>query len=138
MLERTRKTAASSNIFSDDGKSKIRRTIYQAALSWLAEVQMLNFLSLIKTHMNFNASSSNLAFSIENHDDSELSQEREVYLLVFSELLTYILGIKTSRDNPVVFRLADLVSLYKQRLEQLVMKTPDVNVSPLLRAVRQE
>jgi hypothetical protein len=29
--------------------------------------------------------------TIENHDDSELSQEREVYLFVFSGLLTYII-----------------------------------------------
>ena len=66
--------------------------------------------------------------TIENQDDSELSQEREVYPLVFSELLTYmyILGIKTSSDNPVVFFLADLVSLSKQRFEQLGMKTHDV------------
>jgi len=66
--------------------------------------------------------------TIENQDDSELSQEREVYPLVFSELLTYtcILETKTSSDKPIVFRLADLVSLSKQRLEQLEMKTPDV------------
>jgi len=64
--------------------------------------------------------------TIENQDDSELSQEREVYPLVFSELLTYILGTETSSDNPVVFLLADLVSLSTQRLEQLEMKTPDV------------
>lgn len=64
--------------------------------------------------------------TIENQDDSELSQEREVYPLVFSELLTYILGTKTSSDNPVVFLLADLVSLSKQRFEQLGMKTHDV------------
>ena len=64
------------------------------------------------------------ALSIENHDDSELSQEREIYPLVFSELLTYIVETKTSSNNSVVFRLADLVSLYKQRLEQLGMKTP--------------
>ena len=38
---------------------------------------------------------------------------------------------KTSCDNPVVFRLADLVILYKQRLEQLGMKTPDVNSTRL-------
>ena len=63
--------------------------------------------------------------TIENQDDSELSQEREVYPLVFSEFLTYILGTKTS-DNPVVFLLADLVSLSKQRFEQLGMKTHDV------------
>ena len=62
--------------------------------------------------------------TIENRDDIELSQEREVYPLVFSELPTYIVEIKTSS---VVFHLEDLVNLYKQRLEQLVMKTPDVN-----------
>ena len=64
--------------------------------------------------------------TIENHDDSELSQEREVYLLVFSELLTYILGTKTSSDDPGVFLLADLIRLSKQRFEQLGMKTHDV------------
>ena len=64
--------------------------------------------------------------TIENQDDSKLSQEREVYPLVFSELLTYILGTKTSSDNPVVFLLEDLVSLSKQRFEQLGMKTRDV------------
>jgi hypothetical protein len=69
--------------------------------------------------------------TIENQDDSELSQEMEVYPLVFSELLTYIVETKTSSDNPVVFRLADLVSLNKQRLEQLGMKTPDVNSTRL-------
>jgi hypothetical protein len=61
--------------------------------------------------------------TIENQDDSELSQEMEVYPLVFSELLTYIVETKTSSDNPVIFCLADLVGLYKQRLEQLGMKT---------------
>ena len=69
--------------------------------------------------------------TIENQDDSELSQEIEVYPLVFSELLNYIMETKTSSDNPVEFRLADLVSLYKQRLEQLGMKTPDVNYTRL-------
>ena len=69
--------------------------------------------------------------TIENQDDSELSQEREVYPLVLSELLTYIVETKTNSDNHVVFRLADLVSLYKQRLEQLGMKTPDVNSTRL-------
>ena len=44
----------------------------------------------------------------------------------YSELLTYILGTKTSSDNPFVFLLADLVSLSKQRFEQLGMKTHDV------------
>ena len=48
--------------------------------------------------------------TIENQDDRELSQEREVYPIVFSELLTYILEAKTSNDKPIVFRLADPVS----------------------------
>ena len=68
-----------------------------------------------------------LTIENQDQDDSELPQEREVYPLVFSELLTYIVETKTSSNNPVVFRLADLVSFYKQRLEQLGMKTPDVN-----------
>ena len=63
--------------------------------------------------------------TIENQDDIKLSREREVYALVFSELFTYILGIKTSSDNPVVFRLTDIVSLSKQRFEQVGMKTHD-------------
>ena len=71
------------------------------------------------------------ALSIENQDNSELPQEKEVYSLVFSEFVTYIMETKTSSDNSVVFRLADLVSFYKQRLEQLGMKTPDVNSTRL-------
>jgi hypothetical protein len=35
------------------GFGNIQLTIYQAALSWLVEVQMLDFLSRIKTHMTF-------------------------------------------------------------------------------------
>jgi hypothetical protein len=46
-------------------------------------------------------------------------------------MVNHTLEIKTSRDNPVVLRLADLVTLYKQGLEQLVMKTPDVNSTRL-------
>ena len=53
--------------------------------------------------------------TIENQDDIKLSREREVYALVISELFTYVLGIKTSSDNPVVFRLTYRVSLSKQR-----------------------
>ena len=50
---------------------------------------------------------------------------------MFSGLLTYIVETKTSSNNPVVFRLVDLVSLYKQRLDQLGRKTPDVNSTRL-------
>jgi hypothetical protein len=63
--------------------------------------------------------------TIENQDDIKLSREKEVYALVFSELFTYILGIKTSSDNPVAFRLTYIVSLSKQRFEQVGIKTHD-------------
>jgi hypothetical protein len=45
------------------------------------------------------------ALSIENQDNSELPQEREVYSLVFSEFVAYIMETKTSSDNSVVFAL---------------------------------
>ena len=57
--------------------------------------------------------------TIENQDESELSQEREVYPPVCSELLIYTVETTTNSDNLVAFRLADIVSLYKQRFEQL-------------------
>jgi hypothetical protein len=63
--------------------------------------------------------------TIENQDDIKLSREKEVYGVVFSELFTYILEIKTSSNNPVVFRFTDIVSLSKQRFEQVGMKTHD-------------
>jgi hypothetical protein len=45
MLERTRKTAASSNISSDDGKSKIRRSSIEGHMCFYARknIQHLNF-----------------------------------------------------------------------------------------------
>jgi hypothetical protein len=45
MLERTRKTAASSNISSDDGKNKIRRTSIEGHMCFYArkKIQHLNF-----------------------------------------------------------------------------------------------
>jgi hypothetical protein len=51
----------------------------------------------------------------------------DLYLaLSRTQLLTYILGTKTSSDNPVVFLLVDLVSLSKQRFEKLRIKAHDV------------
>jgi hypothetical protein len=44
----------------DDSELSQEKEVYPR----LAEIQMLNFLSRIKTHMTFKASSSNLAFSI--------------------------------------------------------------------------
>ena len=42
----------------------------------------------------------------------EQSREKEIYPLVFSELFAYIVETKLSTDDPVVFKLSDLVSLY--------------------------
>ena len=48
----------------------------------------------------------------------EQPREKEIYPLVFLKLLAYIVETKLSTDDTVVFKLVDLVSLYKQRLEQ--------------------
>ena len=45
------------------------------------------------------------------------SREKEIYPLVFSELLAYIVEARLSTDDPLMFKIADLVRLYKQRLE---------------------
>jgi hypothetical protein len=50
---------------------------------------------------------------------------KEICLVLLDWFLTYILGTKTSSDNPFVFLLADVVSLSKQRFEQLGMNTHD-------------
>ena len=50
---------------------------------------------------------------------------------VFSELLVYLIETKTNAVDPVVFRLAHLVSLYQQRLQQLGVKYHNVNSTRL-------
>lgn len=50
---------------------------------------------------------------------------------LFSELLVYLIETKTNAVDPVVFRLADLVSLYQQRLQQLGVKDHNVNSTRL-------
>lgn len=57
--------------------------------------------------------------------------EEDVHPLAFSELVIYIVESKSSCDGPVVFRLADMVQLYRERLEQLSAKAPDVNSTRL-------
>ena len=69
--------------------------------------------------------------------DSKKSPEQlameQVCPVTFSQLMTYIIETKTSSDGmePVIFRLADLVSLYSQRLEQLGVLSPDLNSTRL-------
>jgi hypothetical protein len=65
-------------------------------------------------------------------EEGQTNREREVYAHVFSELLVYIIETKTSATTgPVVFRLAELVTMYYQRLEQLGLDNPQVNATRL-------
>eukprot|EP00795_Rhopilema_esculentum_P005342 gene5342-514_t len=52
-----------------------------------------------------------------NHDEDSENQSLAV---AFSELITYIIESCNSGEGPHTFRLADLVLLYKQRVEQQI------------------
>jgi len=67
----------------------------------------------------------------ENGKKDKSSQETEVYPLAFSELVTYIAETRTNSDCPAVYRLADMVNLYKRRLEQLGVENAEVNSTRL-------
>ncbi|KAK2139628.1 hypothetical protein LSH36_1686g00003 [Paralvinella palmiformis] len=58
---------------------------------------------------------------------------KELYRIVFSELIIYITDTRAATEgtDPVIFRLAYLATMYKQRLEQLGVDTPDVNSTRL-------
>lgn len=57
----------------------------------------------------------------------------EAYPIAFSELVTYIIETKSASESsaPPVFRLADMCTLYRQRLEQLGIDNPDVHSTRL-------
>ena len=57
--------------------------------------------------------------------------EPDAYPLAFFELIIYIVETKSNSDSPAVFRLADIVRLYGQRLEQFGVKASDVNSTRL-------
>ena len=67
--------------------------------------------------------------------EQEKAQEhwKEAYPIAFSELVTYISEMKNASDSrdPLIFKLADLTTLYKQRLEQLGVESPDVHSTRL-------
>ena len=69
----------------------------------------------------------------QENQESQTNQEKEnlLYPQVFSKLLVYIIETKTNTDGPLVFRLADLVALYQQRLQQLGVDDPNVNSTRL-------
>ena len=69
--------------------------------------------------------------SLEKADGSDPG--KDLYPVAFSELLIYIMDSKITNTDaaPVVFRLADLASLYKLRLEQLGVDSPCVHSTRL-------
>lgn len=64
----------------------------------------------------------------------EKSQEhrKDAYLIALSELVTYIseVNVRESRGPPIL-KLADLSMLYKQRLGQLGIESPDFHTTRL-------
>ena len=79
-----------------------------------------------KTHLSRNAS------SMEEESSSN------IYPIVFSELLAYMTEAKLNSEGPTVFRLAELVDLYKQRLQQLGVEAPNVNSTRLKEKILKE
>ena len=73
-----------------------------------------------------------------NRNGSSTEEESNPYPLVFSELLAYITEAKLNSEEPIVFRLAELRDLYKQRLKQLGIKAPNVNPSRLKDQILEE
>ena len=66
------------------------------------------------------------------------SVEHCIYPLVFLELITYIGETSTSSESPSVIRLADLIQLHKQHLEQLGAKQCNVNSTILKERILDE
>lgn len=73
----------------------------------------------------------------KNAEERQLhsSVEHSVYPLAFSELITYIVETSTSLESPFVFRLTNLVHLYKERLGD---KQPNVNSTRLKETILDE
>lgn len=69
--------------------------------------------------------------SLKKAESSDLG--KDLYPVAFSELVIYIMDSKITNTEaaPVVFRLADLASLYKLCLEQLGVDSPNVHFTRL-------
>ncbi|KAJ8387355.1 hypothetical protein AAFF_G00157320 [Aldrovandia affinis] len=63
--------------------------------------------------------------------EQERAPEEDAHPQAFSELVTYLVETTRSGEGPAVFRLADIVHLYAQRLEQLGVDAPAVNSTRL-------
>ena len=71
--------------------------------------------------------------AIQQETDTCTNPAEKVYAVAFSELVIYIMESKftTTESSAVVFRLADLASMYRHRLEQLGLDSPDVHSTRL-------
>ena len=63
--------------------------------------------------------------------EQERPPEEDAYPQAFSEIVTYLVETTRSNEGPAVFRLADIIHLYAQRLEQLSVDAPAVNSTRL-------
>ena len=66
------------------------------------------------------------AISQEQSDQSSCG--KEAYPLPFSELMIYITETKNANEgtSPTIFRLADLIKIYRERLEEIGVELPNV------------
>ena len=58
---------------------------------------------------------------------SAAKHEQDIYPLVLSELVTYIVETSIHSEGPTTFRLADMSHLYQQRLKQQGIDSPTTN-----------
>ena len=68
--------------------------------------------------------------SIQSQEQTR-TLEPDAYPLEFPELIIYIVEMKSNAGGPAVFRLVDIVHQYRQRLEQIGIKAPDINCTRL-------
>ena len=73
------------------------------------------------------------ACHLKNVEKSSCRSEAEpdIYLLVLSKLVNYMVEISLSSEGPAMFLMADISKLYTQRLEQLGIDPPSVNKTGL-------
>ena len=78
--------------------------------------------------------------TVQQSEGSQFQEglQQDDYPLAFSELITYIVETKSSKEGPCILRLADMVQLFKQRLEQLGIGKPDVNSTSLMEKLLAE
>lgn len=80
----------------------------------------------------YNRERAYLKSSSQEHSNQS-SCDDEVYPLAFPELLIYITETKNASEatSPAIFKLADLTLIYKERLKQLGVESPNVHSNRL-------